>query len=261
MPTVTAITTCKGRLEHLKASLPALMALPDCEVVVVDYGCPEGAGGWVEENHPAARVVRAGEQPVFNLSKARNLGAAGAMGEWLLFLDADVMLGEAFAGTVWPMLAAGGYLRGANPDSGLNGSAIVPAAAFRAIGGYDEVFEGWGSEDVELYGRLALAGVKARAFPDGLAATIPHDNALRARFHADQDLRANSVVNALYGTAKLDLMRQGLRLDEAQRRELYGQARTAAAKPDGVLEVTFRRSGAAHRGLTARLRYVLEPET
>ncbi len=41
-PKFSIITTCKGRLEHLKQTLPAMLAQKDSEVIVVDYSCPHG---------------------------------------------------------------------------------------------------------------------------------------------------------------------------------------------------------------------------
>ena len=94
---LTAITTCKGRLAHLKETLPTLCAAAGLDVVLVDYDCPEGAGAWAEAAHPDVRVVKVRDRPLFNLSEARNLGAAAADTDWLVFLDADVGVTADFA--------------------------------------------------------------------------------------------------------------------------------------------------------------------
>jgi glycosyltransferase involved in cell wall biosynthesis len=109
MALISAITTCKGRLEHLKQSLPALMAT-GMEVIVVDYDCPDQAGAWVQANWPQARVVAVSDRPRFNRSAARNLGAAAATGEWLVFLDSDAIAAPAFVSAVEPLLKAGVFL-------------------------------------------------------------------------------------------------------------------------------------------------------
>ena len=57
-PKYSIVTTCMGRLDHLKESLPAMLAQPDSEVIVVDYSCPQGTGDYVAKHFPAARVVR-----------------------------------------------------------------------------------------------------------------------------------------------------------------------------------------------------------
>ena len=60
------VTTCKGRLAHLKQSLPAMLAQDGAEVVVVDYCCPERAGDWVESAFPSVQVVRADGEEGFS---------------------------------------------------------------------------------------------------------------------------------------------------------------------------------------------------
>ncbi len=83
MALISVVTTCKGRLEHLRATLPHLMDLPDCEVVVVDYDCPERSGDWVRAEYPSAIVAKVEASPLFNVSHARNVGAAAAStGTW-----------------------------------------------------------------------------------------------------------------------------------------------------------------------------------
>jgi hypothetical protein len=42
----TYTTTCKVRLHHLAQSLPAALRAGAADFVVVDYGCPDGAGAW-----------------------------------------------------------------------------------------------------------------------------------------------------------------------------------------------------------------------
>lgn len=55
MPLLTFVTTCRGRLAHLRRSLPTFVAQPDAEVVVVDYDCPERSGEWVEQTFGSSR--------------------------------------------------------------------------------------------------------------------------------------------------------------------------------------------------------------
>ncbi len=77
-PSLSIITTCKGRLAHLKESLPAMAAQPGAEVVVVDYDCPEATTAYVREHFPAVKVVKVEGRPHFNNWEARNIGATHA---------------------------------------------------------------------------------------------------------------------------------------------------------------------------------------
>jgi len=259
VPLLSAVTTCKGRLEHLKLSLPTLMALPDCEVVVVDYDCPDRSGDWVRATYPAAKVVRAEQRPLFNLAKARNLGVAAATSPWLLLTDADVLVAPEFSEAVQPLLQPGVYLRPEAAAVELSGTMIVAHGDLAEIGGYDEVFEGWGSEDLDVMMRLDLTGRRAGSFPGRLVTGMPHDDALRGRFHDVADPRANSLTNALYRHVKMDLWRLGVQPDEAARRAIYTQLRPGARSPDGLksAEVAFRDRTLAGRRVTTSLRYRL----
>ena len=40
MAFITFITTCRGRLAHLRETLPSFAAQPDAAVIVVDYRLP-----------------------------------------------------------------------------------------------------------------------------------------------------------------------------------------------------------------------------
>src|SRR4051812_16837551 len=104
MPTITLITTCMGRLEFLKQTLPAAIAQRDTTVVVVDYSCPQNCGLWVESSFPQARVIRIEGQDRFNLARARNSGVEACQTPWLGFLDADILLAPTFSETVLPTL-------------------------------------------------------------------------------------------------------------------------------------------------------------
>ena len=76
MPLFSIVTTCMGRLDDLKRTLPRMVSQKDTEVIVVDYNCPQRTGDFVRQNHPDAKVVSERNETQFNLARARNLGAA-----------------------------------------------------------------------------------------------------------------------------------------------------------------------------------------
>ena len=215
-PTIAFITTCRGRLHHLKQTLPAMAAQAPDELIVVDYGCPDGTGDWVEANFPAAKVVRASQPDGgFNVSRARNLGAAETASDWLFFIDADVTcqpgLGEWLRGTLEP----GKFYRpvpGEGPPAHqVFGSFACATADFAKAEGFDEVIEGWGYEDRDMYQRLGHGGVEEAHYPSGLVTAILHANDER---HLLPDLGnrwQNWTVNACYAEAKqkISLFRGG----------------------------------------------------
>lgn len=263
-PVLSAITTCKGRLDHLKLTLPHLMALEGCEVVVVDYDCPDGAGDWVRATYPAATVVRVEDRPFFNLSHARNLGAAAATAPWLLLVDADVVVSPGLIGAVRGLLHPGAYLLPEPRPPQLCGTLLVARPDFEAIGGHDEAFEGWGAEDFDFTMRLDRMGLGVRTFPGELLDSVPHDDALRVRFHEVGDRNLNWLINGLYSAAKRDLINQGLHLDPAQAKDLYAGVRAALRRPGGPapLNVTLPARKLLGLDLEVSLSYRLtRPET
>ena len=258
-PLFSVVTTCKGRLEHLKFTLPYMLAMGDCEVIVVDYDCPDHAGDWVRATHPGVRVVQVADRPFFNLAHARNLGIDAARAPWLLMVDADVIVAAELLEVLRAQLQLGSYLLPKDRPRQLMGFLAVGRAALEAVGGYDEAFQGYGSEDHDLIDRLVMAGGKAATFDGGFLKTLVHDDPSRTRFHEIPDLSLNQWVNELYRTAKMDLMRLGIRLGPEQARALYAGARAAVLAPDNPskLEVNLPPKRLGGRALDVTFTYRL----
>lgn len=259
-PPISVIVTCKGRLAHLRHTLPALrLAFSSAELVLVDYDCPERSGDWAEANVPGVKVVRATDRPTFNIARARNLGAAAATAPWLMFTDADVL----FTTPLEDRLAAGMqgrvYLLTDPRPPILFGTALMRAADFQAVGGYDEVFEGWGSEDSDLLRRLDAAGVRRTTFDATGVFGIEHDDAARAAFHTiAKDL--NWTINAVYASAKEDLAKMGWDARLPERQALYAGVRAAldgAAFDDRTVShrIAFRRESFGGLDVVTSLKY------
>lgn len=218
------ITTCKGRLAHLKQTLPRVAGQPGLSCVVVDYSCPDGTAGWVAANFPQVRVVRVEGERGFNLSRARNIGAQAADAPWLGFFDADILLDPGFASVLVPRLVTGRFYR-PNPVTYQTwGSIICHRDDFAAVGGYDEAYIGWGGEDDDLITALTLAGRQVAGFSAALLSEIPHSDEERMRFNAIKDHRVQSRISQFYLQIKLDLARlMGRSPSLEERRAVYGE--------------------------------------
>jgi len=216
------VTPCKGRLEHLKQTLPLMAAQPGANCVVVDYSCPDGTGDWVEANFPGVRLVRAEGEPLFARSRANNMGAAASDAPWLAFIDADVVIDPSFTEKVLPLLKRGHYYRPRPGSDQLYGFIIVHRADFEAVGGYDEIYSGWGAEDIDLMNTLSAAGLREMPFPGELVSSIQHSNEMRTRFQTIKDIWLQDQINNVYLHLKFDLRRMlGRALKPGEAKPIY----------------------------------------
>ena len=225
-PRFSIITTCKGRLENLKRALPGFLNQDDTEIVVVDYDCPDGTADYVTAHYPDIRVVSVSGQPLFNTAHARNLGAAQARGEFLVFLDADVVIADNFMRYVGDRLQERAFaLFGAAAGNQLRGSCVVWRRDFEALEGYDELLGGYEGEDLELYARLRLSGARQLVLdPAIVREVIGQTEAERLRFRMP-DLKLQFLRGQLYSMAKEMAMKMlgTTTLDPAVRHSLLEQ--------------------------------------
>lgn len=201
------ITVCKNRLDHLKQTLPEMVKQKNCEVIVVDYNCPQNTDKWVKENFEEVKVVKLFDNKEFCVAKGRNEGAKIASGKYLFFVDADILLYGNFYDWIIENCNSNGFYQVENyKNSSMYGTAIIPKDIFSKIKGYDEAFVGWGGEDNDLYFRLTL---NRFFFPKGYIDEIKHEDNLR-QFGNSKELMLNKEeghkVNSLYRKIKYDLI-------------------------------------------------------
>jgi glycosyltransferase involved in cell wall biosynthesis len=202
------VTTCMGRLAQLRQTLGPMLAQDGgVLVIVVDYSCPDGAGDWVEVNHPAARLVRVQGRSRFNASAARNIGARHADTDWIAFVDSDVMLDRGFAAELRRLVAPGGFYRCRSDDPGLGGTYVCARADFERIGGYDEVYPCWGEEDNDLFDAFEFVGLARRPYPAELVRHLTHDDAARTRYYPVGEKELGHAINRVYRLVKWDIAR------------------------------------------------------
>jgi glycosyltransferase involved in cell wall biosynthesis len=235
------ITTCKGRLAHLRQSLPRSIAQADCETIVVDADCPDGAAAAVARDFPTALVVTLhDDSPFLNVARARNRGAAAATGEWLVFLDADIVVAADFTPRLQQLLKPGTIFRfgpSKGRIQGTNGSCILHRDDFAAVAGYDEAMECYGGEDNDLYFRLELLGLKTEMLDLNLIdSVVAHDDAARVRFTRYRSKVQHQRLNSAYIYVKGTLLRQlgAHGLSEVQCRQLYGLIRGVVEQVDDL---------------------------
>jgi glycosyltransferase involved in cell wall biosynthesis len=237
MNRIAFVTTCKSRLHHLQQTLPQWVAEVPDEIVVVDYGCPQGAGDWVREIFPQVTVIRVDDDPGFCLARARNSGAAAVQAEWICFIDADVMVNRGWVEWMRSQLVPGHFYRAGLVfgvrDLETWGSVIVPREAFERIGGYDEVFSGWGGEDTDFYNRLRMIGLTESEYPQRFVKAIAHSDTERFAYSLLKNRTIQLCVNRLYMELKYLSMRvsaDGADLPFGRRAELMQRVTTEVTR-------------------------------
>ncbi len=211
------VTTCKNRLSHLKESLPAMVSQPDCEVIVVDFTCSEGTADFVRTHYPQARVVVVEGRDYFSNWEARNIGAAAATGEWLVFVDADIILSAGCAAWLADNVKPGNLIKfppglqlerlrsrvSAISLNNLQGFLVVERSAFDRAGGYDELLKGWGAGgDVDIQNALGFLNIGKSFLPeDVVERIIEHGDDLRFA-HTGGSFRRSFIQNLLYRELK-----------------------------------------------------------
>lgn len=231
-PALSIVTTCKGRLEFLKQTLDPMIAT-GFPVTVVDYDCPQGTAAWVSARHSGVRVIKAVDRPIFNLSAARNLGAHGLKSDYILFLDSDTIPTEQFSRDLARLpLRDGIFVVAGNFE--LLGQALVPRRPFERIGGYDEIIEGWGYDDEDLYERLQDTGLIRQQFSGTSFRSLPHQDAQPALPSDKADKWASQRLNAIYSRLKRDvevLRREQMTLE--WRRKVRNAVESAIRRVEG----------------------------
>lgn len=240
IPLISLVVTCKNRLDYLKKSLPTFQKMSFTEIIVVDYGCEEGTGNWVRENYPQYQVVTesVSSDAIFNLSRARNIGAEVARGEYLFFVDADVLVHLDLGVWLANLLESAAKNLHCTSSSKLNpdlyGTHICKKSDFNLVNLYDEAFIGWSCEDMDLYYRLRQLDLTKIHFPEIALEALPHINAIRQISKKSGGLgsgKAQMIANRLYMNIKYDL--ESLRnqpLDLTERKKIITFVRDIFSK-------------------------------
>lgn len=198
---ISFITSCKGRLHHLKQCLPTWISQNgfEIEVVVVDYDDPDNSFDYVFNlGNPMVRAVKAhDESGFFNLSKARNIGALNAddRADIFFFIDADAMLtnNNFLKSHIGDVLVGGSFLNGWGYGDG-TGCCLIWRELFTRAKGYNENVDGWGFEDIDFYYRVERMGFHQKPFICCIE-TIKHSDADRVAYYQNKDLQYTNLQN------------------------------------------------------------------
>ncbi len=218
---ISFCTTIKDRLEHIQKTFLCNIKnnenYPNCEFLLLNYNCPNpNTDLWVREQLQS--YIDTGrmnyyfypDSKYFERSHARNLAFRLAKGEIICNLDADNFSGKGFARYISTVMSLGNiFLSGPVDGRGLGGRICVRREHWKAIGGYDERFKDWGSEDGDLASRLEMLGVEKHIIkPEKFCRTIFHSDELRTRYHREKnkDASMSQLSSVLEENAKLKVL-------------------------------------------------------
>lgn len=202
---IVFVTTCKGRTEHLRQTLPQnLVDNPHSRFVVLDYSSKDGLNNFLREDMGGAiqsdrlAVYHFPTADRFSMGHAKNMAARCGMIEGadvLVTLDADNFTGPAFEDFIaanlfapreflcpdFPRIKSLPHGPG-RPQRGYAGRLAIRPQDFLKMGGYDETFDTWRGEDIDLIARMQrVGGFTMRTIPNHFLAAIPHNAKVRFR--------------------------------------------------------------------------------
>ena len=184
-PDLSVVTVCMNRQQHLLATARTIAAWPyHQEHLILDWSSRFPVERAQLPPDPRIRLERVDGEQRWNLCRAYNLAAYLAQGKFLLKLDADCWPEELDPGL---LLANDESLCwfGSGPDGRL-GQFLMPRTAFEAVGGFNEVLQGYGFDDKDLKARLMSLSFHVRALPQEAIGVTSHSIHERvSRNHVD----------------------------------------------------------------------------
>ncbi|HUD11452.1 MAG TPA: sulfotransferase [Candidatus Saccharimonadia bacterium] len=209
-PRIAFCSTCKGRTYHIVQTLTKNIAdnadYTNAVFIILDYDSQDGLDDYLRTQHANdianGRLVvyshRNGGAP-FHVSHAKNIAARCGILEGadiLVTLDADNFTGPGFAHFVIDKLSEPKVLPGVflvpdhlfiqslphgplRPNRGFAGRLAIWARDFIKAGGYDEMYNTWRGEDIDMNFRLERMGYTRRFIDNSYLGTIPHNAEVR----------------------------------------------------------------------------------
>lgn len=180
---ISFCTVCKGRLHHLRETLPRNIAMAegfdDVEFLILDYNSQDGMEEWARRElapHVASgRLTYYHEKTALYHSSghSKNVLFNFAANGIVVNVDADNFFAAGYIQSVIdahkanPMIFMTGpqvIVKGA-PKDGTYGRISIPIGLFHELRGYDEEFYGWGAEEWDLMNRARATGYSQVKIP------------------------------------------------------------------------------------------------
>lgn len=205
MMSITIVCAVMNRSDMLKISLMSWLKYKEVSrIIVVDWSSSDLSDDFIKfiyflDNR--IEIKRVDGEDTFHIASAYNLAVSLVDTEYILKLDVDYVLNPYFNffdnNRLGPKEFFTGDWRWHSLDNNLgflkflNGLLYIKTADFKAVGGYDERFVGYGYEDTDLYNRLEKHGLTHRfiCVKDITVYHNPHSDAKRVENYVEKDLK------------------------------------------------------------------------
>ena len=181
------VTSCMNRQSYLEQTLPTWIASNPDEIIIVDWNSEKQdeleilVKQYSDKAH--IKLIRVNNYDKWSLTKSFNLAFRACSFDKVLKLDSDIKLDEKFF--FYHNLEkdnnffCGDWSKARNEnEKHTNGVLYVKRNNFFTIGGYNELIEGYGYDDSDLYDRLSQLASRQLICLD-LVEHILHSNELR----------------------------------------------------------------------------------
>lgn len=165
-----------NRLDDLIATMPDRLvnanSSPPVEIVILDYGSTDGLREYMYELMATTSLARGSffsyiwyEKPkFFHSTHAYNLALKSGIGTWVVLTPADVYLKDGYMTILRDRIWAG--CQWCNTDKKRRSTIAFNRDEFIAMGGYDERFNTYGPDDVDIIERMNRRGLLRGSIPD-----------------------------------------------------------------------------------------------
>ena len=176
MKNLTFCITCMNRLRHLQKTLLENIKdndlAEDIEFLILDYNSSDGLEDWVKQNfikhiNSGLLVYYRNITPaIYDRSHSRNMAFKLSNSEIVCNLDADNYSGNGFAFFLMENFKKNNNVFYTSDLSirDIGGRIAMLKDDFIRVRGYNEIFSGYGFEDVDIVTRLNKNGIKQNIF-------------------------------------------------------------------------------------------------
>lgn len=183
--TITVTLPCRNRLGHVRKTVDAWLSqrLPHdifLTVLVVDYGCQEGAYDWVKQQKRCGlNAIKVVDEDIasYHYTRARNIGARAVSEGFVVLTDADLVPRHPdLLHCAWTRCLTDGLgvLRLRPGRQRIPFPLMLRTGAWQRLRGHCEDMPGWGHEDIEFWFRaMDLPNYGVLSFPADVLEHLP----------------------------------------------------------------------------------------